>query len=65
MDELFGVSMNVIMVGLLALLLPALAWVAVLAWRNPIMVKKMTAVAPLPVSDGPHPHGSSNAPGRV
>ena len=39
MDELFGVSMNVIMVALLALLLPALAWVAVLAWRNPIMVK--------------------------
>ena len=39
MDELFGLSMNWIMVGLLALLLPALALVAVMGWRNPVMLK--------------------------
>ena len=39
MDELFGLSMNGIMVVLLAILLEAIAVVAVLAWRNRIMVK--------------------------
>jgi putative ABC transport system permease protein len=39
MEELFGVSMNSIMVALLVIFLPALAVVAVLAWRNQVMVK--------------------------
>ena len=39
MEELFGVSMNVIMVVLLAIFLPAMAVVAALAWRNRIMLK--------------------------
>ena len=39
MDELFGVSMNIIMVVLLAIFLPTLAIVVVLAWRNRIMLK--------------------------
>ena len=39
MDELFGLSMNIIMVGLLILVVPAMVVVAVLAWRNPIMLK--------------------------
>ena len=39
MEELFGVSMNVIMVVLLAIFLPTMAVVAVLAWRNRIMLK--------------------------
>ena len=39
MDELFGLSMNWIMVGLLALLLPSLAAIAILGWRNPVMLK--------------------------
>ena len=39
MEELFGVSMNSIMVALLVIFLPALAVVAVLAWRNRVMVK--------------------------
>ena len=39
MNELFGLSMNWIMVGLLALLLPSLATIAFLGWRNPVMLK--------------------------
>ena len=39
MEELFGVSMNLIMAILLAIFLPTLAVVAVLAWRNRIMLK--------------------------
>ena len=39
MEELFGISMNIIMVVLLAIVLPALAVVAVMAWRNRIMLK--------------------------
>ena len=39
MDELFGVSMNWIMAGLLAILLPSAAVILVMAWRNRIMVK--------------------------
>ena len=39
MEELFGLSMNVIMTVLLAIFLGAMAVVAVLAWRNRIMVK--------------------------
>ena len=39
MEELFGVSMNRIMVGLLAILLPSIAMVAVMAWRNRVMLK--------------------------
>ena len=39
MDELFGVSMNLIMVVLLAMFLPTLAVVALMAWRNRIMLK--------------------------
>ena len=39
MQELFGISMNVYMVVLLAIFLATMAVVLVLAWRNPIMVK--------------------------
>ena len=39
MEELFGVSMNVIMAVLLAIVLPAMAVIAVMAWRNRIMLK--------------------------
>lgn len=39
MEELFGLSMNWIMVGLLAILLPALAVIAALGWRNPVILK--------------------------
>ncbi len=39
MEELFGVPMNSIMVGLLVILLPALALVVVMGWRNQVMVK--------------------------
>ena len=39
MEELFGVSMNLIMVALLAIFLPSLAVVGMLAWRNRIMLK--------------------------
>ncbi|MFH1560237.1 MAG: FtsX-like permease family protein [Chloroflexota bacterium] len=39
MEEMFGLSMNVIMVVLLAIFLGAMSIVAVLAWRNRIMVK--------------------------
>ena len=39
MDELFGLSMNWIMVGLLAILLPSLALIGVMGWRNPVMLK--------------------------
>ena len=38
MDELFGLSMNVIMTVLLAISLVAMAAVVVMAWRNRIMV---------------------------
>ena len=39
MNELFGVSMTYIMVALLAIFLPAMAIITVLAWRNRVMVK--------------------------
>ena len=39
MEELFGLSINVIMTVLLALFLGAVAVVTVLAWRNRVMVK--------------------------
>ena len=39
MEELFGLSMNVVMVVLLTTFLAAMAAVAVVAWRNRIMVK--------------------------
>ena len=39
MEELFGVSMDIIMVVLLAIFLPVIAIVAVVAWRNPVMFK--------------------------
>ncbi len=39
MEELFGVSMNIIMVALLVILIPSLAVVAVMAWRNRVMLK--------------------------
>ena len=39
MEELFGISMNIIMMVLLAIVLPAMAAVAVMAWRNRIMLK--------------------------
>ena len=39
MEELFGVSMTTLMWGLLAVTGTALGVVAVLAWRNPVMVK--------------------------
>ena len=39
MEELFGVSMNVIMVALLVILVPSLVIVAVMAWRNRVMLK--------------------------
>ena len=39
MEELFGVSMNVIMVVLLVILIPSLVIVAVMAWRNRVMLK--------------------------
>ena len=39
MEELFGVSMDIIMVVLLAVFLPVIAAVAVVAWRNPVMLK--------------------------
>ena len=39
MEELFGVSMDIIMVVLLAVFLPVIAIVAVVAWRNPVMLK--------------------------
>ena len=39
MEELFGVSMNIIMAVLLAIVLPAMAVIAVMAWRNRIMLK--------------------------
>ena len=39
MEELFGVPMNSIMVGLLVILLPSLALVAATAWRNRVMLK--------------------------
>ncbi len=39
MEELFGLSMNWIMVGLLAILLPALTVIAFMGWRNRVMLK--------------------------
>ena len=39
MEELFGLSMNALMIALLAIFLVAMAIVAVLAWRNRIMLK--------------------------
>ena len=39
MEELFGLSMNILMMALLAIFLAAIAVVAVLAFRNRIMVK--------------------------
>ena len=39
MEELFGVSMDAIMVVLLAVFLPVLAGVVVMAWRNRVMLK--------------------------
>ena len=39
MEELFGVSMDIIMAVLLAVFLPVIAVVAFMAWRNPVMLK--------------------------
>ena len=39
MEELFGASMDHIMIALLVILLPSLAVVAVMAWRNRVMLK--------------------------
>ncbi|MEE8465998.1 MAG: ABC transporter permease, partial [Dehalococcoidia bacterium] len=39
MEELFGLSMDYIMAGLLAVFLPVIAVVAFMAWRNPVMLK--------------------------
>ncbi len=39
MEKLFGLSMNLIMVVLLAIVVPVLAAVAVSAWRNRVMLK--------------------------
>jgi len=39
MEELFGLSMDSIMVVLLAVFLPSIAIVAFMAWRNPVMFK--------------------------
>ncbi|MDA0262678.1 MAG: FtsX-like permease family protein [Chloroflexi bacterium] len=39
MEELFGLSMDIIMVALLAVFLPVLAGVVLVAWRNPVMLK--------------------------
>ena len=39
MEELFGLSMNWIMAGLLALLAPSLLLVSFMAWRNPVILK--------------------------
>ena len=39
MEELFGVPMDSIMVALLVILVPSIAWIAVMAWRNRVMLK--------------------------
>ena len=39
MEELFGVPMNSIMVALLVILVPSVAFVAAMAWRNRVMLK--------------------------
>ncbi|PKB72289.1 MAG: hypothetical protein BZY87_01365 [SAR202 cluster bacterium Io17-Chloro-G6] len=39
MEELFGLSMDIIMVALLAIFLPVLFGVVVMAWRNRVMLK--------------------------
>ena len=39
MEELFGLSMDIIMYVLLAVFLPVIAGVAVMAWRNRVMLK--------------------------
>ena len=49
MDELFGVSMTLIMAVLLAIFLPTLATVGILALRNRIFLKM--AVRNIPVAE--------------
>ena len=39
MEELFGVSMDTIMIALLVVFLPVLAGIVFMAWRNPVMLK--------------------------
>ena len=39
MEEIFGVPMQSVMVALLVILLPALALIALMAWRNRVMLK--------------------------
>ena len=39
MEELFGVPMNSIMIALLVILVPSVALIAVMAWRNRVMLK--------------------------
>ena len=39
MEELFGVPMDTIMVVLLAMFLPVLAGIGLMAWRNRVMLK--------------------------
>ena len=39
MEELFGIPMNTIMIALLVILIPSLVIVAVMAWRNRVMLK--------------------------
>ena len=39
MEEIFGLSMNVLMMVVLAIFLAAMAVLAILAWRNRIMLK--------------------------
>ena len=39
MEELFGLSMDIIMYVLLAVFLPVITGVAVMAWRNRVMLK--------------------------
>ena len=39
MEEIFGVPMQAVMVALLVILLPALALITVMAWRNRVMLK--------------------------
>ena len=39
MEELFGIPMDSIMIALLAVFLPVIAGIVILAWRNPVMLK--------------------------
>jgi len=39
MEELFGIPMDAIMIALLAVFLPVIAGVVIMAWRNPVMLK--------------------------